>query len=73
MKAKVLSYEPSPFDYCMCEMEDGSRKRIDLVSDGSFGEMSPTELVGKTVEFERTHAYLSIAHGVRIVDEGGQS
>lgn len=72
MKAKVLSYN-APHDYCLCEMEDGAHKRIDLVSDGSLDEMSPTELIGKTVEFERMHAYISIAHGVRIIDEGSQS
>lgn len=68
MKAKVLRYEAHE-GCCMCEMEDGSKHRIDLEVNGDLGGLTQSALVGKTVEFERIWPYVSIASGVRVLDE----
>lgn len=53
-----------------CINEQGNRCYIDLLANGDFeGNIDPYSLVGKTVEVDRTHAYIAIAHGVKIVEE----
>lgn len=43
--------------------------RIDIEVDGGLPEgMGGPELIGKTVEWDWTSAYISIAHIVRIVE-----
>lgn len=69
MKVKVLQWDETN-DCCLCESLDKKDwLRLDLVVSGDLGETHPKELIGKVVEFERTHPWISIAHGVKIVNE----
>ena len=75
MKYKVEKYNAAydweyPHFVHECTDEQGQRCYIDLLVNGDFKEnIDPYSLVGKTVEVERTHAYIAIAHGVKIVKE----
>lgn len=51
-----------------CSDEKGNRVWLDLVTDGSLPCDDMKSLEGKTVEFEYSHPYLSIAHGVKLVE-----
>lgn len=67
-KVKVVAYNKRE-DYHICQFEDGFAKRIDLMVDGSLSGTAPDDLVGKTIEFDQMHAYVSIAHGVKVTEE----
>jgi hypothetical protein len=69
MKLHVISYN-ADHDYHVCKNDDGHRVNVDLLVDGSLPEgTAPLDLIGKTVEVEYTHAYVSIANGVRLIGE----
>ena len=66
MKAKVIAWLPDQ-DYHKCVDEDGNLLRVDILVDGGLpADTNPADLVGKTVEWAYTHAYIAIAHGVRL-------
>lgn len=70
MKLKVIDYKPHPMDWHVCIDERGNQMKLDLLVSGDLDEGTrPESLVGKTVEIEGAHAYVSIAHGVRIAGE----
>ena len=60
---KVIDYLPEPHNFHICQFEDGHTEYIDLLTDGLDG-VTDEELVGKTVTFDYTHPYLTIAHNV---------
>jgi hypothetical protein len=66
--AKVISWHLNE-DYHMCQLEDGSKHRIDLMIDGSFSGIDPQELVGKSIEFAYLQPWISLAHGAHVADE----
>ncbi len=71
MLLKVIRYEGPPLDYHVCVDEFGTERRIDLFVYGGFHgqDIKPEDLVGKTVNVERLHAYVEIAINVTIVKE----
>lgn len=68
MKVTVVSYAEH-WDAHKCRFENGDEKWIDLMVSGDFDNETRESLIGKTVEFEITHAFISIAHRVRVVEE----
>jgi len=58
-----------------CLDEKGNFCRIDLLIDGSLVDsfslrkVNPQDLIGKTVEVGWVHAYIMIAHNVKIIEE----
>lgn len=72
MKYKVRAYQKHT-NVWECLDSEGSVHLIDLMVNGDFPEdTDPEFLVGKTVEVDRMHTYISIAHGVRVVEENIQ-
>ncbi len=70
MKVKVLRWNAEADYHYVRTLDDfQSEFRVDLVVSGDLGEIDPASLVGKVVEFDRTHPWISIAHGVKVVDE----
>ena len=72
MKFKVKKYNciEEPIYTHVCINENGASQFVDLMVNGDFPEdFDPTELVGKTVEVERIHPYIAIAHNVKIIKE----
>ena len=71
MKVKVLSYLPQPFDCHHCKELEGDRRliKIDLLVSGDLPQgTTAQDLVGKIVEYNWDHPYISIAHGVSIIE-----
>lgn len=69
MKYKVRAYQKHT-NVWECLDKDGAVYLIDLMVNGDFPEdTDPEFLVGKTVEVAGTFPYISIAHGVRVVEE----
>lgn len=68
MKAKVIGWNPT-WQCHICKTEEGDEIRVDLEVEGGLPENEGGEsLLGREVEWDRTHAFLSIAHGVRLCD-----
>ncbi len=64
MKLKVISYNKKE-DYHICDCEDGTNRRIDIMVDGTFMEgTTPESLIGNTYEVDRLIPYVEIACGV---------
>ncbi|MBU9236753.1 hypothetical protein KTD19_30815 [Burkholderia multivorans] len=68
MKVQVLRYDEH-WGAHKCRFEDGDEAYIDLLVSGDLDAESHDTLVGKTVEFDRTHPFILIAHRVRVVGE----
>ena len=56
-------------DYCQCVDEQGHAHRVDVVVGGELGDMAPQDLVGRTIEIKYMTPYVSIAHGVKLLEE----
>lgn len=57
------------FHECFVDGNKNNKIRIDLFVSGCLpSDVSPDSLVGKWVEVEYTHPYISIAHGVSILE-----
>ena len=70
MLFKVKKYRSHPYDYHVCEDENGRERRIDLLVNGDLPkDTTPESLVGKTVKVHHLHAYVEIAHDVEIIEE----
>lgn len=70
---KVVRYEPSPVDACICIDEKGNSHRIDLVVCGNLPGMVNSELVGKTVRIQYAHPFVSCAEGTEIIGENANN
>lgn len=68
MKLTVTSYQKVG-DFHTCFDEEGKHYNIDLMVDGSLGDMNPEDLVGRTVSISRMHAYISIGHDVTLEEQ----
>ncbi len=67
MRAKVINYDAN-MQCHVCRTEDGRTVRMDLFVSGCLPEdLSYAEIIGKEVEWNRDHAFISIAEEVRIV------
>lgn len=68
MKLTVQNYQKVG-DFHVCRDEDGKQYYIDLMVDGSLGDMKPEDLVGRTVSISRMHGYINIGHDVRLEEQ----
>ena len=68
MKVRVTRWDSAQDCHEARDMETGNMMRIDLVVSGELGEIDPASLVGKVVEYEYDHPFISIAHGVKIAE-----
>lgn len=66
-KVTVLHWKEH-LDAHECRDEKGNRILLDLVVDGSLPCNDMKSIEGKTVEFESSNPFVSIAHGVKIVE-----
>ena len=67
--ATVLEWLPDQ-DFHRVKTDSGEVMRVDLMVSGALPESTmPSELVGRRISWERTHAFVSIAHGVSIHEE----
>ena len=67
MKAKVLSYSEIYYAHYV-ETDDGEGLFIDLMINEDLPEnTSPKDLIGKTVEWKDSSAFVSIAYDVSLV------
>ena len=70
MILKVVRWEPSPLNFHICRDENGEQYRLDLFVNADFHnqDITPEDLVGKTISIERKHPYIEIACGVKIIE-----
>lgn len=73
MKLRVEAYIPPPLDYCECRDEKGFVHRVDLVVSGQLGDMTPDQLVGRTVEVGSFTPWVEVGHDVRLLEESHAS
>lgn len=64
---EVIEYNEDQ-DFHVALNENGERRRIDLHVDGADIPLRE-ELIGHKVSIESSHAYIEIAHGVRLCEE----
>ncbi len=71
MRLKVLEkYDNSCSSDFVCLDEDGKKIIVDIFVDGTIPkEYTQENIVGCTIECDWMHAYISIAHGVRVLNE----
>lgn len=71
MRLKVISYNQEQ-DYHVCYVDGDKSKKmnVDLFVSSCFPEgVSNCSIVGKWVDVEYTFPYISIAHGVSILED----
>lgn len=69
MKAKVLSYNEDE-NYHLCQLETGQKLRVDIFIDGTLPKnITMKNIIGKTIQWDRLHSFIVIAHGVSIINE----
>jgi hypothetical protein len=77
---EVLSYDPETGNHKVRD-ESGFWHHCDLLVSGSFNNSHSGErdhqfaqtLVGKTISIDRLSHYVSIGHGVQVIEKGGAS
>lgn len=69
MKVKVISYNRADDYHIVRDVESDEEMRIDLMVSGDLGNTDPVSLIGKVVEYERTHPWISSAHGVKVLHD----
>lgn len=66
---KVIRYMP---EFCCheCIDQDGRRRLLDLIVSGCLSEnIDPVSIIGKTVDYDYDHPWISLAEGVRVRGE----
>lgn len=69
MRLTVLKYMPEPHNFHVCMVEGENRARnFELQTSGCFPEeTTKEEMVGKTIEYEYEHPYISFVEGAKYV------